>query len=146
MRRSLPMILIRAVMGLFFIYEGILKFLYTQSDLDVLVTTGLPLQRYLGPILGGIEIFGGAAILVSLFAGDAALMLLIAVGASVVATKLPILTGAPVGPFPVPKVPAYGMEPFVHEARIELIMLGCALFVLFTSGLSFLQKKRSWHS
>jgi uncharacterized membrane protein YphA (DoxX/SURF4 family) len=144
MRRKLPLVLFRVMVGLFTIFEGVKAFLYTEADTTVQVVIGVPFQQYIGPIAAGLEIFCGAAILVSLYAGDAALLLLVVVGASLVATKIPILTGAAVGPFPPPKLPPYGSPVFLHEAWPELCMAAGALIVLLTSGLSFLQTKRKW--
>lgn len=147
MRRNLPMLLIRVVVGLLFLTEGILKFLHPEElDVTFFSAIGLPLPQYLGPALGCIEIIGGAAILVNLYAGDVALLLFFVSLALLIATKLPILTGAPVGPFPVKRLPQYGMPIFLHEARIELCMIVGSLVVLLGSGLSFLRRKQWWQS
>ena len=78
-------------------------------------------------------IFGGAAILVNLYAGDAAFVLLFVALAALVTTKLPILIGGPIGPFPVKRPPPYGMLIFLHEARIELCMIFGSIAVLLDS-------------
>jgi len=142
MRRNLPMLLIRVVVGLIFLAEGILEFLHPEElGVTFFSSIGLPLPQYLGPAVGCIEIFGGAAILVNLYAGDAALMLLFVVLAELITTKLPILIGGPIGPFPVEKLPQYGLPIFLHEARGELCMIVGAVTVLIHSGLSFLRRR-----
>ena len=99
MRRDLPMILIRVVVGLVFLTEGILKFVHPeQLGAASFAGIGLPFPHLLAPLVGGIEIAGGAAILLNFYAGDAALMLLVVIIAALVTTKVPILLGRQFGP------------------------------------------------
>jgi uncharacterized membrane protein YphA (DoxX/SURF4 family) len=147
MRRNIPMILIRVVVGLVFLTEGILKFLQpAELGVNFFSSIGLPFPQYLVPAVGCIEIFGGAAILVNLYAGDAAFVLLFVALAALVTTKLPILIGGPIGPFPVKRPPPYGMLIFLHEARIELCMIFGSIAVLLDSGLRFMRRKQWWQS
>jgi putative oxidoreductase len=147
MRRKIPMILIRVIVGLVFLTEGILKFLEPdQLGAGRFSAIGLPFPQYLGPFVGGVEIFGGAAILVNLYAGDAALLLLLVILTALITTKLPILIGGPVGPFPVQQLPRYGFLIFLHEARVELCMIFGSLAVLFDSGLQFMRRRQWWQS
>ncbi|MGD0735941.1 MAG: DoxX family protein [Terracidiphilus sp.] len=141
------MLLIRVVVGLVFLTEGILKFLHPEElGVTFFSSIGLPFPQYLGPAIGCIEILGGAAIIVNLYAGDAALMLLFVVLAALITTKLPILTGGPIGPFPVKKLPSYGPLIFLHEARIELCMIFGSVAVLIDSGLHFMRRRQWWQS
>ena len=136
MRRNLPMILIRVLVGLVFLVEGILKFLHpVELGSGLFAGIGLPFPQYLGPAVGGIEIFGGAAILVNLYAGDAALLLLLVILTALVTTKLPILLGRPLGPFTLMKVPFYGFLGFLHESRADLSMLAGTLALVWRNGL-----------
>jgi hypothetical protein len=141
------MLLIRLVVGVFFLTEGILKLLEPQElGVNFFSSIGLPLPQYLGPAVGIIEIIGGAAIVVNLYAGDAAFVLLFVTLAALIATKLPILTGAPIGPFPVKKMPEYGLPIFLHEARVELWMIAGSIAVILGSGLRFMRRKQWWQS
>jgi len=147
MRRNIPMILIRVIVGLVFLTEGVLKFLQPDElGAGRFGAMGLPFPQYLGPLVGGIEIFGGAAIMVNLYAGDAALLLLMVVLTALVTTKLPILIGGPIGPFPVEKLPRYGFLSFLHEARVDLCMIFGSVAVLIDSGLRFLRRRQWWQS
>jgi uncharacterized membrane protein YphA (DoxX/SURF4 family) len=145
MVRNLPMILIRIAVGLVFLVEGILKFV-RPTDLGVgrFATIGLPFPHLLGPLVGGIEIAGGLAVLLNFYAGDAALALLAVICTALVTTKLPILLGHPLGPFPLAKLPAYGWLSFFHEARTDLCMLFGLTAVLIDSGLK-IGRKRHWY-
>ena len=108
MRQNLPMILIRVMVGVVFLTEGILKFLL-PGELGVgrFTAIGLPFPHLLAQLVGGVEIVGGAAILLGLYAGDAALLLLVVILTALVTTKLPILLGHPLGPFALAKAPHY---------------------------------------
>ncbi len=70
MRQTFPMILIRVIVGLVFLTEGALKFLW-PGDLGVgrFVAIGVPYAHLLAPFIGGVEIVAGIAVLLNLFAG-----------------------------------------------------------------------------
>jgi len=105
---------------------------------------GLPFPHVLAPLVGGIEIGGGAAILFNIYAGDAALVLLMVIATALVTTKFPILLGRPLGPFALAKLPHYGWLSFLHEARADLCMIFGALAVLIDSGLK-VGRRRHWY-
>jgi uncharacterized membrane protein YphA (DoxX/SURF4 family) len=144
-RRNLSMILIRVMVGLVFLLEGILKFLRPE-DLGAgrFEMLGLPLPHYLAPLVGGVEIAGGAAILLNIYAGDAALVLLMVIVTALVTTKFPILLGRPLGPFPLEKLKEYGWLSFFHQARLDFCMVLGLLAILIDSGLK-VGKKRRWY-
>jgi len=145
MQRNLPMILIRVVVGVVFMTEGALKFLLPHElGSGRFAAIGLPFPNILGPLVGGIELVGGASILLNLYAGDAALLLLAVIATALVTTKFPILLGRPVGPFALAKVPHTGWLAFLHEARVELCMLASLLAVLIETGLH-LGRRRPWY-
>lgn len=145
MRRNLPMILIRVIVGFVFLLEGALKFLL-PNELGVgrFVGIGLPMPHLLAPLVGGIEIVGGFAIILNLYAGDAALLLLVVIVSALVTTKLPILLGHPFGQFALPKLAHYGLLSFLHEARTDLCMTFGAVAVLIDSGLQ-VGRRRRWY-
>ncbi|MGA9669621.1 MAG: DoxX family protein [Terracidiphilus sp.] len=139
------MILIRIVVGLIFLTEGILKFMHpSELGVGLFTALGLPFPHLLAPAVGTVEIAGGIAILLNFYAGDAALLLLLVVTAALVTTKLPVLLGHTVGPFPLAKLPRYGWFSFLHESRTELCMLFGSLAVIFDSGL-LIGRRRHWY-
>jgi putative oxidoreductase len=145
MRRDLPMFLIRAIVGLVFLLEGSLKFLLPEEfGVGRFIGIGLPYAHILAPAVGGIEIVGGAAILLNFYAGDAALVLLAVILSALVTTKFPILLGRPIGPFPLVKLAHYGLLSFLHEARTDFCMVIGALAVLLDSGLR-MGRRRPWY-
>jgi uncharacterized membrane protein YphA (DoxX/SURF4 family) len=145
MRQYLPMILIRVVVGLVFLLEGALKFLRPEElGAGRFAEIGLPYAAHLAPLVGGIEIGGGLAILLNFYAGDAALALLAVIVTALITTKLPILLGRPWGPFAPVKAPHYGWMGFLHEARTDLCILFGLLAVLIDSGVR-IGRRRRWY-
>ena len=145
MRRELPMILVRVIVGVVFMLEGALKFLLpNELGVGMFASIGIPFPQLLAPFVGGLEIAGGLFIAVNIYAGDAALMLLIVMVTALLTTKVPILLGRQFGPFALVKLPHYGVLIFLHEARTELCMIFGTLAVLVDAGLQF-GRRRQWY-
>jgi uncharacterized membrane protein YphA (DoxX/SURF4 family) len=139
------MILIRVVVGLVFLTEGILKLVrHEELGWGRFAAIGLPYPQTLAPLVGGTEIVAGAAVLLNIFAGDAAILLLAVIVTALVTTKLPILLGRPLGPFALAKLPHYGWLSFLHEARLDFSMLFASLAILIDSG-QRIGRRRQWY-
>jgi hypothetical protein len=82
--------------------------------------------------------------ILGLYAGDAALLLLAVIVTALVTTKIPILLGRPFGPFALPKLAHYGWLSFLHESRTDLCMLFGSIAVLIDSGLR-MGRRRPWY-
>ena len=143
MRKSLPMILIRIIVGVVFLTEGILKFVYpAELGAGRFAHIGLPLPHLLAPFVGAVEIAAGSALILNLYAGDAALLLLIVILTAIFTTKLPILIGHHLGVFAPPKLDHYGFLSFIHESRTDLAMLFGLVAILLDSGMKLNLKGR----
>jgi uncharacterized membrane protein YphA (DoxX/SURF4 family) len=105
---------------------------------------GLPFPHLLAPLVGGIEIGCGAAILLNFFAGDAAIFLLAVILTALISTKIPIMLGRPLGPFTLAKMNTYGWLTFFHEARLDLTMIFGLLAIAIDSGVNMGHKRR-WY-
>lgn len=135
MRKNLPMILVRIIVGVVFLTEGILKFVYPgELGWGRFAHIGLPYPDVLGPFVGAVEIASGGALILNLYAGDAAILLLIVILTAIFTTKVPILLGRHLGAFGPPKLEHYGLLSFVHEARTDLAMLFGLVAILVDSG------------
>ncbi|MFZ0392917.1 MAG: DoxX family protein [Terracidiphilus sp.] len=136
MPRNVPMLLIRIVVGIVFITEGVLKFLYPgELGAGRFAHIGLPWPHLLAPVVGALEVAAGAAVILNFYAGDAAIVLLSIIATALVSTKLPILLGHAVGPFQLSKsAEHHGMLGFIHEARTDLAMLFSLVAILVDSG------------
>jgi uncharacterized membrane protein YphA (DoxX/SURF4 family) len=145
MRQNLPMILVRLIVGLVFLLEGTLKFvLPDELGAGRFAAIGLPFPQVLAPLTGGVEIAGGAALILNFYAGDAALFLVVVILTALVTTKFPILLGRPMGPFALVKLAHYGWLSFFHEARTDLYTLVGSVAVLIDSGLH-MGRRRPWY-
>jgi len=136
MRKSLPMILIRVIVGVVFLTEGILKFT-RPGELGVgrFAHIGLPFPQVLAPFVAAVEIAAGGALILNFYAGDAALLLLVVILTAIVTTKIPILVGRHLGAFAPPRLDHYGFLSFIHEARTDLAMLFGLVAILLDSGM-----------
>jgi putative oxidoreductase len=144
-QRNLPMILMRIIMGLMFVFEGALKFIRPeQLGVGHFAAIGLPDPQLLAPLVGGIEIGGGAAILLNLYAGDAALAMLAIILTAFVSTKVPILLGKSLGPFVLAPLNEYGWVSFFHESRTDLLTAFVLLAIILHSGIR-VGRKRRWY-
>jgi uncharacterized membrane protein YphA (DoxX/SURF4 family) len=141
------MILVRLIVGLVFLLEGALKFIRPEElGEGRFASIGLPVPHLLAPLAGGVEILGGAVILLNLYAGDAALVLLLFILAAL-AAKLPIGLGRPLGPFPLAaNLLHYGWLSFCYEARVELYLLFSLVAILIDSGLRMGHRRRWYQS
>ena len=143
MRKNLSMILIRVIVGLVFLTEGILKFVYPgELGWGRFAHIGLPYPHVLAPFVGAVEIAAGGALILNLYAGDAALLLLMVILTAIFTTKVPILLGHSLGKFATPKLDHYGLLSFIHEARTDLCMLFGLVAILLESGMSLRLKGR----
>lgn len=142
MRKNLPMILIRIIVGVVFLTEGILKFVYPgELGWGRFAHIGLPFPHVLGPFVGAVEIAAGGALILNLYAGDAAILLLMVILTAISTTKVPILLGRHLGVFAPPKLEHYGLLSFIHEARTDLAMLFGLVAILVDSGVKISLKR-----
>jgi uncharacterized membrane protein YphA (DoxX/SURF4 family) len=130
------MILIRIVVAVVFISEGLLKFVWPgELGAGRFAHIGFPAPQVLAPVVGVVEMGAGVAVLANFYAGEAALCLLAVIVTALISTKIPILLGRPLGPFGVPKnVSHTGLLGFLHEARTDLAMLFSLAAIAIDSG------------
>lgn len=130
------MILVRVIVAVVFITEGILKLVYpSEYGAGRFAHIGIPYPYVLGPLVGIVEIAAGAAVLANFYAGDAAILLLAVILTALVTTKMPILMGRSLGPFALPKnIGRYGILGFLHESRTDLAMLFSLVAIAIDSG------------
>src|SRR5664279_5543037 len=128
-------ILIRLMVGIVFLSEGIQKFLYpAEMGAGRFAKIGIPSPELMGPFVGAAEIVCGTLILLGFFTRLAATVMLIDISVALLSTKLPILLGRAVGRFSLPKLPRYGVWSSLHEARVDLCMWLGSLFLILVSA------------
>ena len=128
-------ILIRLLVGGVFLSEGIQKFLFADTvGAGRFARIGIPSPQTMGPFVGVVEIVFGALILIGLLTRLAAIPLLIDMIAAIFTTKIPILLGYGFWGFSLNRVAYYGFSGMLHEARTDLSMLFCLLFLLIVGA------------
>jgi putative oxidoreductase len=127
-------ILIRLVVGVVFVSEGIQKFIF-PDEVGAGRFAKIPITgaETVAPIIGGIEVVCGILILAGLLTRVAALPLIAIMLTAIFSTKIPILLGTEFLGFSLRKVSYYGIWGFLHESRTDLAMLFGSLF-LFIVG------------
>lgn len=128
-------ILIRLMVGLVFISEGIQKFIY-PADVGVgrFEKIGLAAPEVLAYVVACFEITCGALLAIGLLTRLAAVPLTVIMLTAIVTTKLPILVGHDLWGFHVRRLPEYGFWAMAHEARTDWAMLLGSLFLLIVGG------------
>jgi uncharacterized membrane protein YphA (DoxX/SURF4 family) len=115
-------VLVRLIVGMVFLSEGIQKFLY-PAELGVgrFTKIGIPSPEVLAPFVGGIEIVCGTLIIVGLLTRIAAIFLFVNMLVAIYSTKIPILIDK-------------GFWAMAHEARTDWSMLLGSLFLLIVGA------------
>ena len=110
--------LIRLLVGLVFLSEGIQKFLFPASlGAGRFLKIGIPAPRLMAPFVGAIEILCGSLLVLGLLTRLATIPLLSVISVAIASTKLPMLFAGNL----------WGMA---HEARADYSMLMGLLFLL----------------
>jgi putative oxidoreductase len=128
-------ILIRLMVGLVFVSEGLQKLMY-PGDLGVgrFETIGLPAPEVLASFVACFEIACGALLTLGLVTRLAAIPLIIIMLTAIVTTKLPILAGRDLWGLHVRDLSRYGFWAMAHAARTDWAMLLGSVFLLIVGG------------
>lgn len=115
-------ILIRLMVGIVFLSEGIQKFLFAdKSGAGRFAKIGLPNPEFLGPFVGCFEIVCGLCALTGLLTRLAVIPLIIIMLTAISTTKIPILFNE-------------GFWAMMHESRTDWAMLLSNIFLLVTGS------------
>lgn len=140
-------ILIRLMVGLVFLAEGIQKFLYpSMRGVGRFEGMGFPAPEFFGPFVGGCEIIAGLLILFGLATRLGALITFTIMLVAIVVTKLPILFEASFGPFNLRELSTYGFWSMVHEMRTDFAMFLGSIFLMIKGGGRWSVDRRLTHS
>lgn len=128
-------ILIRFLVGVVFLSEGIQKFLY--ADLrgpGRFESIGIPFPEFSGYMVGGMEIVFGLMVLIGFLTRFAAIPLIVIMITALFTTKLPILLGTGFWGFSLRELEHYGLLSMLHESRNDLAMLIGSIFLWIKGG------------
>lgn len=128
-------ILIRFLVGIVFVSEGIQKFLYAEYlGAGRFAGIGIPYPEIMGPFVGVVEIVCGAMVLAGFYTRLAAIPLIITMLVALFTTKIPILLGTEFMGFALRPLRNYGLLSMLHESRNDLAMLIGSIFLLIKGG------------
>jgi putative oxidoreductase len=117
-----PALFVRIVVGWVFLSEGIQKFLFPAAlGVGRFAKIGIPAPAFTAPFVGVVEIVAGSLIVFGLLTRVAAIALFIDIAVAIVSTKIPMLVQK-------------GFWPAMHEARTDLAMAFCLVFLLWSGG------------
>jgi uncharacterized membrane protein YphA (DoxX/SURF4 family) len=116
-------ILVRLVVGVVFLTEGIQKFLFPAAlGVGRFAKIGIPSPEVMAPFVGVVEIVCGSLLIVGLLTRLAAIPLVIDISVAIVTTKIPMLMKD-------------GFWKMAHEARVDYAMLlGLCFLIAVGSG------------
>ena len=125
-------VLIRSMAGAVFLWEGVLKFVYTNQGVGRFTKLGFPLPEMTAHFVGVLEIVGGVLLIAGLLTRVAAIPFVIEMVVAMLSTKITLYLGT--SPLPLPPVPPQiGIWAVLHEVRSEYAQILCVLF-LFCAG------------
>jgi putative oxidoreductase len=117
-----PALFVRVIVGWIFLSEGIQKFLFPAAlGVGRFMKIGIPSPAFTAPFVGVVEIVAGTAMVLGLLTRLAAGALSIDIAVAIASTKIPMLVQK-------------GFWPTVHEARTDLAMAFCLVFLLWSGG------------
>lgn len=128
-------ILIRFLVGLVFLSEGIQKFLYPElRGPGRFESIGIPFPEFSGYLVGGFEVVCGLLVLAGFLTRFAVIPLIVIMLTALFTTKLPILIGTGFWGFSLRELDHYGLFSMLHESRNDLAMLIGSIFLFIKGG------------
>jgi putative oxidoreductase len=122
-------ILLRLMAGGVFLWEGILKFVYTNQGVGRFTKLGFPFPHATATFDGMLEIIGGILLITGFLTRLISIPFIIEMLVAMLATKITLYLGT--SPLPMPPVPPQiGFWAVLHEIRSEYAQLMTTLFLL----------------
>ena len=121
-------LLVRLMAGGVFLWEGILKFVYTNQGVGRFTKIGIPAPHVTAPLIGVLEIVGGVLLIAGLLTRLTAVPMAIEMLVAIASTKIAMYLGTSPLPLP-PAPPQIGIWAVLHEVRSEYAQLMSVLFL-----------------
>jgi uncharacterized membrane protein YphA (DoxX/SURF4 family) len=122
-------ILIRSMAGGVFLWEGILKFVYTNQGIGRFTKLGIPFPGPTADFVAVLEIVGGVLLISGLLTRFIAIPFIIEMIVAILTTKVALYLG--VSPLPIPPAPPQiGFWAVLHEIRSDYAQIMSVLFLL----------------
>lgn len=121
-------ILVRLMAGGVFLWEGILKFVYTNQGVGRFTKIGIPAPHATAVFVGGLEILGGILLITGFLTRLIAIPFVIEMLVAIASTKIALYLGTSPLPLP-PALPKVGIWAVLHEVRSEYAQMMSVLFL-----------------
>jgi len=121
-------IFIRLMTGGVFLWEGILKFVYTNQGVGRFTKIGIPFPEFSANFVGSFEIVGGILIILGLFTRFVSLPFIFQMTVAVLTTKIALYLGTSPLPLP-PAPPQVGIWAVLHEVRADYAQIMTLIFL-----------------
>ena len=122
-------ILLRLMAGGVFLWEGLLKFVYTNQGVGRFTKLGLPFPQMTANFVGVLEIVGGILLIGGFLTRPIAIPFVIEMVVAILSTKISLYSGTSPLPLP-PTPPQIGFWAVLHEIRSEYAQLMTTMFLL----------------
>jgi uncharacterized membrane protein YphA (DoxX/SURF4 family) len=114
-----------------FLWEGILKFVYTNQGIGRFTKLGIPMPHFTANFVAYLEIGGGILLLTGLMTRLIAVPFIIEMIVAILTTKISLYLGTSPLPMP-PAPPKVGMWAVLHEGRADYAQLLTTVFLLIS--------------
>jgi len=120
---------IRMMAGAVFLWEGILKFVYTNQGIGRFTKLGFPAPGLTADFVALLEIVGGALLIAGFLTRLIAIPFVIEMIVAILSTKVALYLGTSPLPLP-PAPPQIGAWAVLHEIRSDYAQIMSALYLL----------------
>jgi len=121
-------LLIRLMAGGVFLWEGILKFVYTNQGVGRFTKIGIPFPHVMAPFIAMLEIVGGLLLMSGLLTRLISIPFVIEMLVAMASTKIALYLGTSPLPLP-PAPPKMGIWAVLHEIRSDYAQIMSVLFL-----------------
>jgi uncharacterized membrane protein YphA (DoxX/SURF4 family) len=122
-------VLIRLMAGGVFLWEGILKFVYTNQGVGRFTKLGIPFPGPTAHFVAVLEIVGGMLLIAGFLTRVIAVPFIIEMIVAILSTKISLYLGTSPLPLP-PAPPQIGAWAVLHEIRSDYAQIMSVLFLL----------------
>lgn len=122
-------LLLRLMAGGVFLWEGTLKFVYTNQGIGRFTKLGMPFPHFTAVFVACLEIFGGLLLLSGLMTRLISVPFIIEMIVAILSTKVSLYLGTSPLPLP-PAPPTVGIWAVFHEIRSDYAQLLTTAFLL----------------
>lgn len=122
-------LLLRLMAGGVFLWEGILKFVYTNQGIGRFTKLGMPFPPFTADFVACLEIVGGLLLISGLLTRLIAVPFIIEMIVAILSTKISLYLGTSPLPLP-PAPPRIGMWAVLHEIRSDYAQIITVIFLL----------------